>query len=589
MAPTWMRFPLLLAVALCSCGGDSPPPRTPPNVLFVTIDTLRADHLGCYGGPQDTSPAIDRFAGRAIRYDRAFTAAPLTAPSHSSLLSGLHPRTHGVRDNALFRLPDEVETLAERLGESGYQTAAFVSAFVLDEQFGLAQGFAHYDDELGESGGAAGVEERGAEAVTASFLDWFTARGEAPFFAWLHYYDPHYPYQPLPQYRAAFANRPYDAEIRRVDDQLDRVFTALDQAGCSTDTLIVLTSDHGEGLGDHGEQTHGHLVFQSTMRIPLLFAHPEFDAGSRDQVASITDVFPTVLEFLDLDATELVDGKSLLAGLRDPPSSPPAPHVVYMESELPRIAFGFRPLAAVSDGSLKLVDGPTTWLFDLEADPGETQNLAEERSEDVERLRAELARIRTAPSFAAAEGPAHGVRTQMENLGYSVGSATTIATRDDWTLDELHEALLLRNRLRDLLMIMDLEGVLRAADRLAEIAPDAYDGHEIAGTALANRGRHDEAVARLTRALELQPNLADARWNLATCLYHLGDEDAAAQQLEELVQRHPRHAQSRLMLAERALAQQLVDEARAHLAIVLESAPGTPYAARATSLLEQLD
>ena len=274
------------------------------NVLLVTIDTLRWDHLGCYGDRSAATPVLDALAGRGVRFATAIAQVPLTAPSHASILTGLTPLRHGVRDNGGYTLPAEVRTLARRLTDAGYRSAAFVSGFPLDHRFGFASGFDVYDDRLARTAGRAPYTERSADATTDRVMGWLDqmrpSGGEArstpsqPWFAWVHYFDPHAPYAPPPPFATRFADRLYDGEVAFVDAQIGRLLGRLERSGDLARTLIVVTADHGESFGEHGEETHGVFVYDATLRVPFIVAGPGIHGGrSSAVVARSIDVVPT--------------------------------------------------------------------------------------------------------------------------------------------------------------------------------------------------------------------------------------------------------------------------------------------------------
>jgi arylsulfatase A-like enzyme len=305
-------IPLLTAVLFAVCAR---PPQF--NVLLVTLDTTRADRLGCYGYTDAHTPALDSLAAQGVLFERAFTPAPVTLPAHASLLTGLVPPVHGVRDNGIYRLRDEAVTLAELLGDAGMVTAATVAAYVLASRFGLAQGFSHYDERLkGQLGKpAAFYVERPAEEVTDAALGWLEKRNDKKnFFLWVHYFDPHSPYVPPARFDSLCPGRPYDGEIAYMDSQLGRLLGALRSDGQYENTLVVVVGDHGEALGEHGEPTHGIFLYNSTVRVPLIVKFPagEHAGGRVDANVSLVDIFPTVLERAGLSVPSGIQGRSLL-------------------------------------------------------------------------------------------------------------------------------------------------------------------------------------------------------------------------------------------------------------------------------------
>ena len=304
---------LICCAAWSGCGGDRQagvrPSTEPRNLLLITLDTLRADRLGSYGYAGARTPHLDALAARGLRFEQASTVVPLTLPAHSSLMTGTFPAFHGVRDNGGFYLDEEQHTLAEVLRESGYRTGGFVAAFVLDSRWGIAQGFDHFFDDfdLTEFGEAAGMDaiQRPGSAVVDRALEWLGAERERPFFAWVHLYDPHTPYQAPEPFRSQFpASRSgaYDAEIAATDAQVGRLFAALEADGRLDDTVVAVAGDHGEMLCEHGEVTHGFFIYDAAVRIPLMIAGPGVPAGSVAAPVRIVDLAPTVLALVGSEA-----------------------------------------------------------------------------------------------------------------------------------------------------------------------------------------------------------------------------------------------------------------------------------------------
>ena len=291
----------------------------PPNVLLITIDTLRWDHVGAYGATGVATPALDSLAARGVRFETAIAHVPLTGPSHASILTGLTPVRHGVRDNGAFVLAPALPTLATKLRAGGYTTAGFISGFPLERRFGFANGFETYDDRLprGRSARDAAATERHADETTDRVIAWLSGRprpaaaanGGAPWFLWVHYFDPHAPYEPPLEYLRKYADHPYDGEIAFVDAQIGRLFDHLSGRGDLAQTVVLVTADHGESLGEHGEDTHGVFIYDATLRVPWIMAGPGVPAG---RVASIVargvDVLPTLLDLAGLAAPPAIDG-----------------------------------------------------------------------------------------------------------------------------------------------------------------------------------------------------------------------------------------------------------------------------------------
>ncbi|MGH9464821.1 MAG: sulfatase, partial [Thermoanaerobaculia bacterium] len=356
---------------------SGPPER--PSLLLVTLDTTRADHLGAYGATAAKTPVLDALARRGARWAQALTASPLTLPAHCSLLTGLQPPEHGVRDNGVAALPAEVPTLATALAEHGYVTAAVVASRVLDRRFGLDRGFATYDDRMvAESVGQYGYPERDARAVTDAALAWLAGRegdpgaAERPWFLWVHYYDPHAPYRPPAAASLATEAERYAGEISWVDEQLERLLAALPAAGAAT--LVAVVGDHGESLGEHGETGHGIFLHQPSLRVPLLIAGPGVAPGTVvSETVATSRLAATLLGLLGSGAAAAPFGPPLPGIGLD--ASQAGDAAVYSETLLPATAYGWSALKAITDGEWRLVVAPRPQLYDLGADPGELVNL----------------------------------------------------------------------------------------------------------------------------------------------------------------------------------------------------------------------
>jgi len=367
-------------VLLPACRRAAPPSADRPNVLLVTIDTLRADRVGCYGHAPALTPTLDGLASRGVRFATAVAHVPLTGPSHASVLTGVTPLGHGFRDNGGYVLLAEVRTAAEDFGKAGYRTAAFVSGFPLNRRFGFDRGFEAYDDHFpkGNDPRRAAHVERFADATTDAVLRWLetpdATPGRRPFFLWVHYYDPHAPYEPPGELAARFRGEPYDGEVAFVDQQLGRLLRRLEEKAELARTLILATSDHGEGLGEHGEVSHGLFIYDSTLKVPFVVAGPGVSPGRIDPtVARGIDVLPTLLDLAGMKARPEIEGRSLRPAIEGREMSD-AP--AYAETLYPLRELGWAPLFAWRTSRHKMIEAPTPELYDLESDPGETQNRA---------------------------------------------------------------------------------------------------------------------------------------------------------------------------------------------------------------------
>jgi len=390
---------LVLALSVVGSGCGSAPKW---NVVIVTFDTTRADHIGAYGYDGASTPNIDRLAREGTLFRQAFTAVPITLPSHTTIMTGRYPTGHGVRDNGIFTVPEEELTLAEILRNEGYRTAAAVGSFPLTAQFGLDQGFELFDDRvspgfedflarrrLPKSG--LFFDERRAARVNEAVYPWLEEHHREPFFLWVHYFDPHQPQVPPPPYDQLFAGRSYDGEIAYADESLGTLLDRLRELGVYERTLVVFTSDHGEGLGEHHEDTHSILAYNTTLHVPLVMRIPRGPtAWVVDERVGTVDIVPTVLELLGLAVPEGIHGRSLtpLLDFGGGEAKPPRPY--YAETLSPRLLNGWGELRGIFSGRFKYIHGPEPELFDLEEDPGEIVNLASERPEVAETLYGEL-------------------------------------------------------------------------------------------------------------------------------------------------------------------------------------------------------
>jgi arylsulfatase A-like enzyme len=396
-----------------------------PNVVLVTVDTLRADHVGVYGAPPGSTPALDALASEGLRFENAISPVPLTRPAHASLLTGLLPPEHGVRDNLPAKLDPSIPTLATRLKAAGYRTAAFVGSFLLGRGSGFEAGF----DVMGD-GSAEGVNdsigpraERRAGEVADEALA-YLASASPPFFLWVHFYDPHAPYDP-PE---PLAGKGYAGEVAYTDSQIGRLVAALRDRGLLDSTLVVATADHGEGLGDHGEDEHGALVYEESLRVPLIFRGPGIAPGRvESEPVSLVDVAPFLLE----------GGKGGL--------SAPARKPLYFESYYGNLHFGWAPLRGIRDGPVKLIFAPRSELFDLDSDPRERRDLSLERKDVARRLYAELQRIGEKTPAAGSVDSADLER--LASLGY-VGTVSKKASGAD-PKDEIYRLSDFGRKLRE--------------------------------------------------------------------------------------------------------------------------------------------
>ena len=376
-------------VSPASSNADVIPAR--PNILLVTLDTTRADLLGCFGGDPEVSPNLDRIAGRSHVFERAEASVPQTMPSHTTIFSGLHPFNHGVRKNLAVMVGPQVPLIAEELQQAGYATGAFVSSFVVDGRFGFSRGFDHYDAPDTRPGVGDGMERRAA-ATVATAVEWLAGRSP-PWFAWVHLFDPHAPYDPPQPFAGRFAGSPYAGEVAYMDNEVGRLVGSVVASGAFNDAVVIIAGDHGEALGEHGEETHGILLYEATTRVPLLIHLPGQTTSARhSNPVGLVDIAPTVRDLLGIGTEG--DGISLLPAMRGDEAVAVEPRVLYLESLEGYLRNGWAPLFAVVRGPLKYIDSPRPELYDLVHDPNERKDLAARRPDASRGMAEWLARSR---------------------------------------------------------------------------------------------------------------------------------------------------------------------------------------------------
>lgn len=414
---------LSCASVLLGCGRQATPTGR-PNVLLVTLDTTRVDRIGAYGTTPSLTPSFDRVAAEGVLFTRAWTVTPLTTPAHSSLMTGLYPQAHGVRNNGRVRMRAGITTLASAFTASGYRTGAFVAALPVARAFGFAAGFGTFDDDFGDDAKGNPRSERNAAQVNARALPWLKAAATSgePFFAWIHYYDAHSPYEPPQPFAERFEGRPYDGEVAYADSELGRVLATLRDTGVLDRTVVVVVADHGEGLGDHGESEHGLLLYEPTVAIPLAIRAPLAIAkgGERRQdLASLVDVAPTLAALAGVPFPSTVDGRNLLASGSDRP--------VYAETFFAAEEFSWAPIMAVRRGSMKWIAAPRPERYDLDVDPGERVDLAgRDPAKDlaIEQVLARFVSSSTDDTAPAEDGIVDDeLLARLQALGYIGGGA----------------------------------------------------------------------------------------------------------------------------------------------------------------------
>jgi len=515
------------------------PARRDPglSVLLITIDTLRADALGAYGRAAAGTPWIDRLAQGGVRFEEAHAHNVVTLPSHANILSGQYPLMHGVRDNSGFRFPPERQTLATLLKARGHRTGAFVSAFPLDSRFGLDAGFDLYDDRLGgaETRSAFVVPERRGGATVEAAVRWLGARGEPPAFAFVHLYEPHFPYEPPAAFASLFPGAPYQGEVSAADAALEPLLKPILEAGEQGRTLVVVTSDHGEALGDHGEQTHGIFAYESTLRVPLILYAPRIlQPTVVTAPVRHVDILPTVLDLLDLSPPAELDGRSLLPLIAG--RSPPAA-ATYFEALSSSLNQGWAPLRGVIDAGLKYVDLPLPELYDIASGPAETRNLAATRPAELERLRGLLAGVRQ-PERAVQKAPEDASTLErLRALGYVASQPGP--GKDRYTVEDDPKRLIdVDARASEALRLYhagDLEGALALSRENLRRRPDMPLAHMHEAHILRARGDLGAAVEAARKAVALRPTDEESVALLAIYLTQAGRPREAVDLLEPYV------------------------------------------------------
>jgi choline-sulfatase len=497
----------VLAITVSCSGRPAAPPRL--NVLLVTIDTLRADRVGV-----GLTPAIDRLAASGIRFTAARSAVPLTLPSHATIHTGLLPPAHGVRENGADALAETHQTLATLMKAAGYETAAFVGAFVLDHRFGLARGFDVYDDQIPRDSEATErlEAERPAAAVVDRALAWLAHRPAAalattdqpsafrpqPFFLWLHLYDPHAPYTPPKEFVTAGPTA-YDGEVAYADSQLARLFDTLRSRGEFDSTLVVVCGDHGEGLGEHGERTHGMLVYDATLRVPLIVAGAGRAASSMDEAVSLADVAPTLLRAIGIKAPDAMKGRDLLDVVRLKPDRD-----LYSETEYPHAA-GWSPLQALTDGRwMTIRAGAATEVYDLHTDPRQEHDLSATQTAVGAAMSARAAAIHASAAPAGARTVSPEAQERLRALGYVASSVQSAPTAN---APNPAARIATWNAFEDALSAVSSRrrGAAAALQRLASANPDAPVIQTTLARALKDEGDVDAALTVYRHAAKRWP------------------------------------------------------------------------------------
>ena len=551
------------------------------NVIVLTLDTTRWDRLGAYGDRTAQTPNLDRLAAEGVLFEEAVTSAPLTLPAHSTLFTGLLPTRHGVRDNGGYVLDPKHTTLASILKRAGWDTGAFIGAFVLDGKWGLNQGFDTYHDKFDvskyKSVSLGDVARIGGEVVDQA-LPWLEARTDKQFFAWLHFYDAHSPYDPPEPFKSRFRRQPYAGEIAYVDAQVGRVLQWLDTKGLKDRTIVIAVGDHGESLNEHREGTHGLFIYDATTRIPFIVRAP-FDRMQGRRVRSTVrseDLMPTVLDLVGRGSPEGVQGRSLAPLLTG--ESQDLQLDAYTESLYAFNHYGWSELKALRSGRFKYIATTKPELYDLERDPGELTNVYAERRSLADRMAVELQRlaveeteVQTGPAAVDPE-----TRERLAALGY-IGSFSNTPRKPGELLPDPKDKIDIFNLMTSAQEANGKEGSETAVDRLRRVVamdPNILDAWVMLGNEYFRQHDHRAALEQYKRALQLKPDYDLATVNLAAAYRALGDYKAALLGYERYLQKDPKNAWVRYQMgemfvdlgeldkAEDAFRQSLIDDTR---------------------------
>jgi arylsulfatase A-like enzyme/predicted Zn-dependent protease len=595
-------FVALTALAGFGCSSAPETPQQPaqpaepaarrPSVVLVTMDTTRADRIGCYGHEAAHTPNMDALAAQGWRFDKAYTPVPLTTPAHATILSGLYPTRHGIHTNGDAVLPDEVVTVAEHLADAGYSTAASLASFTTSRIWNLDQGFEAYFDDLRANTGPGGrwSQERPATQVVDDAIGWLDGVQGGPFFLWAHFFDPHDPYRPPPAWAERFPEDPYDGEIAYMDEQIGRLMQAVEARG--EPVIWVLVGDHGESLDmEHEERGHGLWIFDPTMRVPFIIrpAEPASSGAVVEQAVTNADLLPTLLGMLGLPSPHPLDGLDLSPLMQGQALERPG---VYLEAYTALHRFGYHPELGFTDGAYKLIDTPTPRLFDLSADPGELGNLLPGLDAPVASLREGLQATLRGERVGEAATPAPETSAQLAALGYMEGSFDL----DPEQLPEIDA----KDRVG---VITELERVryesmdpskaaqaIAAYERIIAQEPQLVEASLGLARLLGRSGARDRAQGVLRAALDRDPSSTVLASNLAHSLAADGDYEGGLALMEGILEQVPRDDIGRIGVLRMLSDLDREQEALARAQVWLAEDPEDPaLLAHAGVLMAQLE
>ncbi|MGA1876285.1 MAG: tetratricopeptide repeat protein [bacterium] len=542
-------FVILSLVGCHHLNKIGPAPHLPQgNIILITIDTLRADHLGCYGNSTMKSPHLDAIAREGVIFPHAYTPVPVTLPSHTSIFTGLYPFYHGVRNNGTFKADDKLETLTEVLRQHGFDTAAFIGSFVLDSRYGLNQGFDSYDDHMKKDPNQAFMvyNERTAGEVVQSAITWLREHGRQRFFLWLHCFDPHAPYEPPEPFSTMYRKNLYDGEIAYVDHALGDLFSSLKEQNMFDETLLVITSDHGEGLGEHAEKTHAIFVYDSTLHVPLIMRYPqEISGGSVVEMnVSTIDIMPTILDIFNIRHTLQFHGKSLLGLIHG--SREFSRQELVCETFYTLYNHNWSPLEGLRTAKWKYIKAPRSELYDLEHDPKEMVNLFHQEKETARQLEGRMRELQRAAGSPWSDASAQlkmdkDTQDRLKSLGYVWMAPVPSTRRSDFlpdpkdmisTLDYLNMGTYYYTR-------GDYRKAVEQFKLMLQINPDDVFTHFVLGYLYDKQDLADLAIQELQEAIRLDPTYVNAYNNLGTLYNRLGKIHEALEVLKIALQLNP--------------------------------------------------
>ncbi len=561
------------------------------NYILITVDTLRADRIGCYGFAGIETPYMDLFASRGVKFEKCVAPTPLTLPSHTSLLTGTQPSFHGVRDNGGFLVPQDIITLPELFKQEDYKTAAFVAAYVLDSKWGLNQGFDYYFDRFDLSRyktiSLGNVQRRGDEVIDEALI-WLEDNKLDNFFTWIHLYDPHTPYEPPSPYKEQYPQRPYLGEIAYTDSQLGRLWQYLEENHLVENTILIFAADHGESLGEHREGTHGFFIYQEGVHVPLIFVTPfeELQGLSRSAVVSLIDVMPSILDMVGIPPPSQIQGKSLIPLFFK--ENNPGKSFAYSETYYPRFHYGWSELKGIQDSRFKLIIAPDVELYDLENDPDEKDNLASTHKEELRKLQILAEKyIKDTSENAFQLDYRHmdeETRQKLAALGY-IGSFTDSSKLEGKELANPKDKIGVFNRLsraRELGLEGKFGPAVNMINEIIKEDPDIIDAYFTLGNLYFKERKFEKALEYFFEVLDKKPDDAFTVINIANSYIRMGDLEEAGKFILSLIESIAPDSQIYFVLGNIYNTQEKYDQAIHYYQKCMEL---NPYSASAYSAL----